>query len=332
MMKYKKTYYILLILLALQASCNSSQTGCTDPKAVNFDSTATDDDQSCEYDTTYINPLWSIEISEQISETSGLIVWDGLVWTFNDNTDTRLYGLDTVSGEIVDDYLLEGVENRDWEEIAQDEDFIYVGDIGNNSGNRRDLHILRIDKNSLRSGEPSIDTIWFSYSNQQNFNPPDANQTEFDCEAFVVSSDSIYLFTKQWLSGFTTLYALPKLPGTYLAQKRSTFNTMGQVTGASYLEQEGVLILCGYSGLIQPFLFLFYDYQDYDYFSGVKQRVNIIIPFHQLEGVATDNGTGCYISNESSALNQLGGIPQKLHYVDLSEFLGEYLIVTREFD
>lgn len=331
-MKNLKAIYLLIILLALQASCNSSQTGCTDSQAINFDATATDDDQSCEYDTTYVNPKWSLEISEQISETSGLIVWDGLLWTFNDNTDTRLYGLDTLSGEIVEIYLLEGVENRDWEEIAQDEDFIYVGDFGNNGGNRRDLHILRIDKNSLKSDEPSIDTIWFSYSDQQNFSPPGANQTEFDCESFVISADSIYLFTKQWISGFTTMYALPKLPGTYIAQKRFRFNTSGQVTGASYLEQEGVLILCGYSGLIQPFLFLFYDYPDYDFFSGVKQRVNIIIPFHQLEGVAIVNGTRTYISNESSALNQIGRIPQKLHSVDLSEFLGEYLKASQEFD
>ncbi len=331
-MKNRKSIYLLLMLLAVQASCNSSQTGCTDPKAINFDSSATVNDMSCEYDTTYINPRWSLEISDQISETSGLIIWDGLLWTFNDNTDTRLYGLDTLSGEIVNEYLLEGVENKDWEEIAQDEDFIYVGDIGNNSGKRRDLHILRIDKASLRSGEASIDTIWFSYSDQKNFNPPDANQTEFDCEAFVVSSDSIYLFTKQWLSGNTTLYAMPKQPGSYVAQKRSTFDTRGQVTGASYLEQEGVLILSGYSGLIQPFLFLFYDYQGYNFFSGVRQRVNVIIPFHQLEGVATDNGIRCYISNESSALNQIGSIPQKLHYIDLSEFLEEYMKGSREFD
>lgn len=320
-MKNNKTIILFIILLALQASCNSSQTGCTDPKAINFDSTATEDDQSCEYDTTFANPQWSLEISDQISETSGLIVWDGLLWTFNDNSDTRLYGLDTVSGEIADDYLLEGVENRDWEEIEQDEDFIYVGDIGNNFGNRKDLHILRIDKPSLRSGEPSIDTIWFTYSDQQYFNPPDANQTEFDCEAFVVSSDSIYLFTKQWLSGYTTLYVLPKLPGTYVARKSFTFDTRGQVTGASYLEEEGVLVLCGYSGLIQPFLFLFYDYQDYDFFSGVKKRVNIILPFHQLEGVTFSKGTEYYLSNELSSHTQVIKIPPKLHLIDLGEYL-----------
>ena len=317
--------YLLILLLSLQASCNSSQPGCTDPLAENFDSTATEEDHSCFYDTIYISPSWSVELSEQINETSGLIIWDEALWTINDNSDTRLYALDTTSGEIVADYLMPGVENRDWEEIAQDEDYVYVGDFGNNRGNRTDLHILRIEKLTLTSDDPSIDTIWFSFSDQQNFDPAGAQQTEFDCEAFVVSSDSIYLFTKQWLSGFTTQYSLSKHPGTYIAQKRSSFDTMGQVTGATFMEQEGLLILCGYAGLMQPFLYLFYDYQDYEFFSGVRQRVNISLPFHQVEGVTTSNGTGCYFSNESSTFNQIAKLPPKLHYIDLSEFLGDYL-------
>jgi hypothetical protein len=320
-----KLKYLVFLLVFLKVSCNSTQTGCTDPMASNFDTTAAEDDNSCVYDTVYRSPDWSVEISEQIGETSGLIIWDEHLWTINDNSDTRLYALDTSSGEIITDFMLSGVVNRDWEEIAQDEDFIYVGDIGNNRGNRTDLHILRIDKPSLLSGDPSIDTIWFSFSDQQNFDPAGAQQTEFDCEAFVVSSDSIYLFTKQWLSGFTTQYSLSKLPGTYVAQKRSSFDTMGQVTGATFMEQEGLLIVCGYTGLVQPFLYLFYDYQDYEFFSGVRQRVNISLPFHQVEGVTTSNGTGCYFSNESSTFNQIAKLPPKLHYIDLSEFLGDYL-------
>ncbi len=324
-MKQLDFMYLLILLLSLQASCNSSQPGCTDPLAENYDSSATEENHSCFYDTIYINPTWSLELSEQLSETSGLIIWDEVLWTINDNTDTRLYALDTNSGEILADYLMPGVENRDWEDIAQDEDYVYVGDFGNNRGMRKDLHILRIEKLTLTSGHPSIDTIWFSYSDQQNFDPEGLNQTEFDCEAIVVSSDSIYLFTKQWTSGFTTQYSLSKLPGTHIAQNRKVFNSRGQVTGATFLEEEGLLILCGYSGLVQPFLHIFYEYRDFDFFTGNNMRVNIALPFHQVEAVASSTGSSCYISSEFSSSNQLIRIPQKLHYIDLSSLLGDYL-------
>lgn len=313
--------YLLILFLSLHVSCNPSQPGCTDPLAANFDSSATEDDNSCLYDTIYISPLWSVELSEQINETSGLIIWNEALWTINDNSNTRLYELDATSGEIVADYLLPDVENRDWEEIAQDKDYVYVGDFGNNLGIRTDLHILRIEKLTLTSDDPSIDTIWFSFGDQQNFDPVGTNQTEFDCEAFVVSSDSIYLFTKQWTSGFTTQYSLSKLPGTHIAQNRNVFNIRGQVTGATFLEGEGLLTLCGYSGLVQPFLYIFYDYPGYDFFAGTKKRVNLSLPFHQVEGVATINGFEYYVTNESSSFNQVARIPQKLHFIDLDHYL-----------
>jgi hypothetical protein len=41
---------------------------------------------------------------------------------------------------------------------------IYLGDFWNNSaGNRKDLHILRIEKSTVETN-PNIDTIAFSYS------------------------------------------------------------------------------------------------------------------------------------------------------------------------
>jgi hypothetical protein len=311
--------YLLYLLLPLQFSCNTIQQGCTDPLASNFDPTAIDDDSSCIYDTIYVSPDWTIELSEKINETSGLILWDGDLWTMNDDADTRLYRLDTATGDITGEYTLPGVVNQDWEDLAQDEDYIYVGDIGNNLGNRRNLHILRIEKLSLTSGDPSIDTIWFSFSDQHNFEPSGANQTEFDCEAMVVSSDSIYLFTKQWLTGFTTRYSMPKLPGNFVAQKRDDFDTKGQVTGACFLEQEKVLALCGYTGLTIPFLYLFYDYPGDDFFAGKRKRVNIPLPFHQVEGVTTVDGVRYYLSNEGNSLPVGGVIPQKLIFLDLRE-------------
>jgi hypothetical protein len=41
------------------------------------------------------------------------------------------------------------VVNKDWEDFTR-HTYFYIGDFGNNvSGNRKDLHILRIEKESL---------------------------------------------------------------------------------------------------------------------------------------------------------------------------------------
>lgn len=309
--------YLLLILLYSPAACTTAQPGCTDPLALNYNPAATVDDHSCEYQTPTAQAEWTLELGEQIDETSGLIHWDGLLLTHNDDTDTRLYQLNPATAEIVGNYNLPGVVNQDWEEIDQDDDFIYVGDLGNNRGDRENLHILRVGKASLKSGNPSIDTIWFTYSDQVDLKSLGLNQTEFDCEAFIVTSDSIYLFTKQWLSGNTTQYVLPKHPGSHVALKREVSNIQGQVTGASYLEEEGLLVLCGSAGLVQPFIYLFSDYKDDDFFSGTGKRVNLALPLHQVEAVLTLDGIHYYISNEKTQHSYVN-IPQKLHYFDLS--------------
>ena len=326
MMNEIELSYLLVVLLVLLGSCNSQGPGCTDLQASNMDSEATENDGSCIYDPVWVGPDRTLELSNLLEGTSGLIFWDGCLWTHNDNADTRLYGLDTASAEISREYLLPDVVNTDWEDIAEDGEYIYLGDFGNNaSGNRTDLHILRIEMSSLKSGNPSIDTIWFSYSDQHDLNPTESNQTEFDCEALVVSSNNIYLFTKQWSTGHTTMYSLSKQPGNHIAQKKASFDIQGLVTGATLIEPEQLLVLCGYTGILQPFLYLLYDYSEQNFFSGNKRRINISVPFLQVEGITTRDGLRYYLSNESFILEPATNTPQQLHQFDLSELLGEYL-------
>jgi len=318
-------FLVLLLLIFLEAF-NSSGKGCTDPLANNLDPAATENDGSCTYDEVWIRPRKSLNISESLKGTSGLLFWEGSLWTHNDHGDTRLYSLDTSSAVIRELYLLEGVENIDWEDMDQDSEFIYMGDFGNNaSGNRDDLHILRIQKASLLSGSPDIDTIWFSYSDQHNLNPVGPNQTEFDCEALVVASNGLYLFTKQWLTGHTSVYALSKQPGNQVAQKQSTFDIQGLVSGATFLESKQLLVLCGYTSILQPFVYLMYDFPANDFFSGNKRRVNISIPFFQVEGIASLDGLTYYLSNESFVREPVINTLQQVHILELNSYLEEYL-------
>jgi len=314
---------LLFFILSTKAQVN----GCTDRMATNYNSSANLNDGSCLYDNSSVSPLASFNLPGTLAETSGLCLWDHQVWTHNDNSDITLYAVDTVSGSILQTYHVDAIVTNDWEDISQDSNYLYIGDFGNNAnGNRTDLRILRIDKNSLLINAPAIDTISFSYSDQTSFDPAGANNTDFDCEAFVVTGDSLYVFTKQWISNKTGLYALPKVPGTYTANLKTSFDVDGMVTGAVYLQPQRLVALCGYSPLLEPFIYLLYDFQRSAFFSGNKRKITISLPFHQVEGITSPNGLRYYLSNEQFSQPPLVAIPQKLHILDLSSYLGNYIL------
>jgi hypothetical protein len=298
--------------------------GCTDRLAVNYDPSATINDGSCIYNPANAEPSSSFNLAGSLSETSGLIIWNNQLWTHNDNIDTNIYSLDTLNGNIVHAYPLSRISNKDWEEISQDDNYIYIGDFGNNGGNRTDLRIFKISKNSLLIELPVIDSIKFSYPDQVDFSAG-SNNTDFDCEAFIVSEDSIYLFTKQWVNNKTSVYSLPKSPGNYTAKLKSSFDVNGLITGAVCLKSEKIISLSGYSDKLEPFVYLFYDFKGSDFFGGNKRKIELLLPYHQTEGIASANGIKYYISNESFSLYPLINVPQQLHIFDLTSFLGNYL-------
>lgn len=311
---------ILFFLLFIN-SIYGQNTGCTDVLAKNFDPNATTNNGSCIYASTKIKPQSTQKLSDSLRETSGLIAFDNLLWTHNDDHDTNIYGLDS-NGKIQKKIKLAKVINTDWEEISQDSSYIYIGDFGNNyRGNRSDLHILRIEKKSFLSNKPVIDTIAFSYSNQTDFSLQKENTTNFDCEAFVVSQDNIYLFTKQWTQTKTSVYVLPKIPGKYIAQLKETLDIDGLITGATLLASGKGIVLCGYSKMLQPFLYLLYDYKNNAFSTGNQRKIKLSLPFHQIEGIATLDGKLFYLTNESFVRKPLVNTPQQIHSFDLSTYL-----------
>ncbi|WP_294961482.1 T9SS C-terminal target domain-containing protein [uncultured Flavobacterium sp.] len=316
---------ILFFFLTITASVYSQIPGCTDPLAENYNAKAGQNNGSCSYKNLKLRPEYSFRLSDSLKETSGLIDFENLLWTHNDDHDKTIYGLDSL-GKIKKKIVLEQAVNHDWEEISQDSTHIYIGDFGNNySGNRSDLKILKIEKKSFLEGNPTIETISFSYADQTDFSSSKPNKTDFDCEAFIVSKDSIYLFTKQWKSAKTNIYALPKQGGIQTAKFKATLNTKGLVTGASYLEDKKLIALCGYTKVGKPFLYLLYDFKNHDFLSGNKRRIDLKLRFHQIEGIATKDGLHYFMTNESLVRKPILNNPQQIHYLDLSTVLGLYL-------
>ncbi len=248
-------------------------------------------------------------LSGGISETSGLIIIDGRFITHNDSGgDAALYEIDTTSGNIARTVVLNGVENTDWEDITRDETYIYVGDIGNNPGNRTDLRIHRIaisDYINTPTDAVNAETIFYSYEDQTNF-PNSTFTTNFDGEAMVAIDGSIFIFTKNWGNQFCDIYQLPATPGTHSAINMGNLNPQGLITGADYNLTNGHLTLLGHSIFLQPFVIdiLNFDNGEFDSF----QKTNFALPggySGQAEAIAQNNGS-YYITSEASFAGQAG--------------------------
>lgn len=335
-MKKYCQYILALALFVATVQVGAAQVcGCTDSLAVNFNPMATVNDGSCVYGSTIITADGVGILDAQLGNTSSFFYWENGYWTNNDCNDSCLYQIDSTNAETVGTLCFEGIQFYDMEEITQDSLYLYFGDVGNNSGSRQNLHIWRIRKESILNQNVEIDTIWFSYEDQTDFTySPQA--TDFDCEAFVVADDSIYIFTKEWISTKTTLYSIPKTPGTHIAHRRETYDVNGLITGATYIPEYQLVVLCGYDydpanllSSLHPFVVLLYDFQGERFFSGNKRRLDFDFSTRaQIEAIATRNALDYYITNENTpvpVMDDYIDIPPVLQHLDLHEYILPYL-------
>ena len=273
------------------------------------------------------------ELDSGLGNTSALFYWEGRLWTSNDHGTLTLHCLDTLTGTTLQQVGCDTTFS-DMEEVAQDSVYFYFGDFGNNHERlRNDLRILRLRKSDLTRGICRFDTIAFSYSGYDPGGPGARRlpMTDYDCEAMVAAGDSLFLFTKQWSSRRTTCFALPKEPGSYTALPRFTLDVDGLVTGACHTARvtpEGtrqVLALCGYSLLLQPFVFLMYGFDGTAFDQGHRNRLTLNRPIGtQTEAIASADGLHYWLTNE--AFSRFGiSQPAQLLSIDLSPLLGDYL-------
>ena len=254
------------------------------------------------------------DLPTEMEGTSTLFFLDGKLWSCNDHGSLVLYALDTLSGNITDSIVLPG-SIYDLEEVTQDDEYLYFGDMGDNNGVRNDLHVLRLEKAALASGAIAFDTLWFSYPDRT-----DSSARDFDCEAFVATDTALILFTKQWLSQGSSCYSIPKTPGRWEARRLFDIATEGMVTGACYQPERGRLVLCGYNMFCMPFVYLFDGFSGSDIVGGRQQRVELTNGVGwQTEGIATTDGLHYYLTCEH--LDAYGIThPAQLLTLDLTAF------------
>lgn len=251
-------------------------------------------------------------------ETSGLIWLEDRLITHNDSGGGHyLYEIDTVDGEVMRTVVVANAASSDWEDICYDDNYIYVGDFGNNAGTRTDLRIFRLsitDYLTTPNDTVYCDTIAFNYADQTDFEPA-VYTTNYDAEAFIAHNDSLYLFSKNWGNLETNVYSIPKEPGTYTVSIIDNFNTDGLVTGAAYDPIKNEILLCGYN-FITPFLYFIKGFSGNEFSAGDQLRVSPSFEgSFQIEGSTALGNHSFFVSSEKV---DTGG--SFLHRIDISNF------------
>ena len=129
-------FIIMLLVIMLSDGCSISEKGKHSNK---------------ERDESWASlKLHTPSLDEIVQENSALLLFRDKVWTINDSGgEAVLFALDIQTGKALQAIYIEGSQNRDWEELTQDADHIYICDTGNNYGRRTNLEIYRIRKSDI---------------------------------------------------------------------------------------------------------------------------------------------------------------------------------------
>lgn len=253
-----------------------------------------------------------IPLDSEVAEVSGVLYLNGKVIVHNDSGGANtLYEINPATGDIERSVTIKGATNIDWEDLCADQQYIYIGDIGNNtSGNRQNLAIYRVRIDSFETTTKDTviaEIIPFAYADQQDFSVKPENSTDYDAEALIAYNDSLYVFTKNWQSYRCNIYSVPKSPSLTIHQSKrvDSFNANGLVTGADYHADTHKVLLTAYNLTGGNFNTISYLIQLAN-FGGIKfsngnitsyEFVNAFIS-PQIEGVTCVDDNHFYVTAE----------------------------------
>lgn len=245
-------------------------------------------------------------LDSALIENSGLLCADTCIWTFNDSQgEAALYALSKKDGSVIRKTLIRNALNADWEDIAEDESFIFVADVGNNYASRDTLTIYRISRDNLFAGQEEVnydEKITFSYAGEVLRNR--TGLSSHDCEALISYGDSLYLFSKDWVAGSSSVYVLPKTPGHYVLSPLFTYDAGFQVTGADIFPQSRQVALVGYKKFVPVLLCYEFENSPALISCGGKARLYPMRSGRQVEGICFDSEGILWVSSENSLKKQ----------------------------
>lgn len=145
-------------------------------------------------------------LPREITETSGLVEsrnTGGLFWTHNDGSDPVLFALNP-DGSVAGRVAVRGVKLRDWEDLeagpCDSGNCLYIGDIGDNSGQRSEISIIEVP-------EPTPDAEEAFPARVLRLKYPDGRH---DAEALFRMPDGDLYIVSKGRRGPVTLYRVPQ--------------------------------------------------------------------------------------------------------------------------
>jgi len=262
----------------------------------------------------------------QLHEVSGLFVQSSdSLWWHNDSGSAPVLYCTNAKGHLIDSIALPQIKNQDWEDLTTDEQgHFYIGDFGNNGNARKNLKIY-----IFHPIFKTLDSIEFSYPDQQAFPPKEQTDWKFDMEAFFWYQGNLHLFSKdhyKYGKAICKHYILPAIPGRQTLTLKSVKKLPRKVVTAAAISADGktVALLAYRFGKVLGFIpwasarvFYFRDFKDDDFLNGKRysKKVPYFLIGAQYEALDFLNNQELYVATE-----KIWKIQQKAKRMKLRKF------------
>jgi hypothetical protein len=256
---------------------------------------------SVEIDSVEI--ISKIVLPKIINETSGLEFYNNNFITHNDSGgEPSLYVFNEM-GEVIETIGLNKnpdfeIENNDWEDITNDNEYLFVADTGNNFGNRDNLNIIRVSKGTDFMVDGIIE---ISYSDQESFFPRPKHK--YDAEAIIVIEDKIALFSKDRENLNTDLYLVDKNQnGSQILTSEVSYDVDTLITGGDFDEDRNLLALVSYNSNGNQYLLLFENFELNNLENNTYKKFKIPLEQAQIEAVKIIDEKTFWVTSEDEGI------------------------------
>jgi hypothetical protein len=242
-------------------------------------------------------------LPKQLKEISGIVSAGNEIFAISDKPHPVFFKLSD-KGDLLQEITLKNATVSDVEAITADDKYVYIGDVGDNEGDRQTRSIIKVLKANIGSGpnvEVSGEVINFIFSDEVMTDKKKLN--DYDCESLLSYNDSLYLFTKRRTDDRSELFVLPKTSGTHVARSVAIFETHGLITDAAINSSNNEVALTGYEkGHTSPFIIFFKNFKSNNFFSGTAERIELgnKKTGWQIEGVTYKGDNMVYFSCEET--------------------------------
>ena len=275
-----KNFYLLIVLILLS---------CSDKVSMQ------------EFDSAEI--IKTIVLPKTINETSGLEFYNKNFITHNDSGDGPSLYVFNENGDLIKTMDLNKnsnfeIENNDWEDIASDDEYLFVADTGNNFGNRDNLNIIRISKKDNYSVDGIIEV---SYADQETFFPRPKHK--YDAEAIIIINEQLVLFSKDRENLNTDLYLVDKFDkGPQKLTSEVAFNVNSLITGGDYNNELNFLALVSYNSKGSQYLILFERFDLDNLEENTFKKYKIPLERAQIESIKIIDKNTFWVTSEDEGI------------------------------